>query len=146
MNTGMLTLDELKKEVKAGDPVYQPTLARVRALALAGNGRLDEGRALLAGGLASARDQGLAYEESLMLITSMQLDRIDGRPSPVEAIERLATILAGLQVEIATSLKRNPCASVCATFPSSVRPRACSPPLGAPRAQYPPPSYSTWVW
>lgn len=94
------TLDDASKLVGSVDPVYQPALARVRALALAGSGRLDEGRALLAGGLASARHQGLAYEEGLMLITSMQLDRIDGRPSPVEAIERLSTILARLQVEI----------------------------------------------
>jgi class 3 adenylate cyclase/tetratricopeptide (TPR) repeat protein len=94
------TLDDASKLVGSVDPVYQPTLARVRALALAGNGRLDEGRALLAGGLSSARSQGLAYEEGLMLITSIQLDRIDGRRSPSEVIDRLSTILARLHVEI----------------------------------------------
>ena len=80
------------------DPVYQPTLARVRALALSGTGRSGEGREILAGGLVSAREQALVYDEGLLLLASVDLDRIEGRRPDIAALATLAKIFGGLGV------------------------------------------------
>ncbi len=94
------TLDEAATLMGSVDPMYQPMLARVRSLALAGSGRFDEGRAVLAQGLSSARDQGLTYEEGLLLLVSIKFDVVDDRRTPVEVVDRCSTIFAQLSVEV----------------------------------------------
>ncbi len=84
------------------DAVYQPWLARVRALALLGNGEIDEARAVLDAGLVIARDQQLLYDEALLLEVANAIDTADGRQPDHGAIERLASIWQRLDVRQTT--------------------------------------------
>lgn len=92
------TIEDASRDIGSVDLLYQPTLARVRSLALAGRGQLGEGRAMLESGLASAREQGLLYEEALLLLASTRLDLVEGGPTGSDVTDRLATILARLQI------------------------------------------------
>ena len=58
-------------ESEAGDDaeLYASALARVRGAALAALGRTEEACAQLESGLTRARDEGLLYEEALLLLT-----------------------------------------------------------------------------
>ncbi len=75
------TLDAAAAAAGFVDPVYQPALCRARALALAGLGDLDGAAASLEAGVSSARQQGLLYEEGLLLLTRLRLDREAGAES-----------------------------------------------------------------
>jgi tetratricopeptide (TPR) repeat protein len=94
------TLDEAVAGVGDVDPVYQATLARVRAEALAGTQRYDEARAALDDGLAVARDQGLEYEEALLLRDSTRLDRAVGRSADQATVDAMTAIFTRLNLDL----------------------------------------------
>lgn len=53
--------------------LFGSSLARTRAQALAGLGRMDEAHAAVEAGLVQAREQGLAYEVALLCLTQAEL-------------------------------------------------------------------------
>ena len=95
----LFTLDEAVRNAGSVDLVYQSTLARVRAAALMGGGRLDHAEAALAEGLAVARDQGLEYEEALLLRDSIRLDYASGRVPDQSTMNAMAAIFTRLNVD-----------------------------------------------
>jgi tetratricopeptide (TPR) repeat protein len=95
------TLDEAVAEVGYVDPVYQATLARVRAEALMGSGRYENAEATLAEGLAVASEQGLEYEEALLLRDSIRLDRAMGRLPDPATVNAMTAIFTRLNLDLA---------------------------------------------
>jgi len=81
------------------DAVYRPTLARVRVMALGRLGRDIEADEELAAGLDAARQQGLAYEEALLLQESIRLSRRRHQVPDPAAELALMTIFDQLNVE-----------------------------------------------
>ena len=83
------------------DAVYRPTLARVRVMALARLGRDAEADEELAAGLDSARQQGLAYEEALLLQESIRVRRQRHLPAADDEGDEqaLTAILDRLNIE-----------------------------------------------
>ncbi len=95
------TLDDAVASIGFVDPLYQPTLARVRAMALTGKGQLADSRQVLEHGLVTAREQGLRYEEGLLLLASLQVDRAAGtEPSASLLAMMMTSIFALLHVDI----------------------------------------------
>lgn len=79
------------------DAVYQPTLARARVEALAGLGLIADACAALEEGIDAAREQGLAYEEALLLQQAIRLALLD--PPAIDAAnEALESILRRLHL------------------------------------------------
>ena len=71
-----LELLESAQDAAGGeDPVYAPTLERVRGLALAELKQFEDALDHLDVGLTEARRQGLAYEEALLVIARRQVTR-----------------------------------------------------------------------
>ena len=94
------TLDEAVAEVGYADPVYQATLARVRAQALIGSERYEDAQRTLAEGLAVAREQGLEYEEALLLRDTIRLDRAVGRPPELATVDTMTAIFVRLNLDL----------------------------------------------
>ena len=94
------TLDDAVRDVGFVDPVYQPSLARVRAAALAGCGRVDDAIRELDEGLASAREQGLAYEEALLLHAAARLEHGSGARPADATLDAMTAIFTGLSLEL----------------------------------------------
>lgn len=97
-------IDRAEADLGFVDPIYKPSLARVRALAEAGPGRVVDGRRLIADGLTSARSQGLAYEEALLLLASLELDLLDGDEPDAAVIRDLQVLSARFGVDLASEL------------------------------------------
>lgn len=72
-------LDRAAAEVGEVDGGLLPSVARVRARAEAQRGQRPHSEALIDEGLAVARQHGLPYEEALLLVTRVDLDRRAGR-------------------------------------------------------------------
>jgi hypothetical protein len=64
-----------------------------------GVGRLDEAAAILAKGLASARQQGLIYDEALLLRATTRLDRAAGRTMSHETLAAMSATVAQLNLD-----------------------------------------------
>ena len=94
------TLDDAVAGMGFVDPLYQPTLARVRAMTLTGTGQLVDSRQVLELGLVSAREQGLRYEEGLLLLASLQVDRAAGIEPSASLVAMMTSIFALLHVDI----------------------------------------------
>ncbi len=79
-----LSLLELGEKAAGGDAVvFAAAVARERASALGALGRFEEAFAVLVEGLAEARDQGLPYEEALLLHLQVELaPRSGSDPDP----------------------------------------------------------------
>ena len=92
-------LDDAVRKVGAVDALYESTLARVRAMATAGSGRPEEARRLVDDGLASARRQGLAYEEALLLRLAVDLDRAAGRDARPDDLGQMAAIFTRINLD-----------------------------------------------
>lgn len=70
--------------------LYGSSLARVRALALAKLGRMEAAAEAAVRGLARAKEQGLIYEEALLLMTAAELaEKPQDRNEKLEEAERL---------------------------------------------------------
>ncbi|MDP3984628.1 MAG: adenylate/guanylate cyclase domain-containing protein [Acidimicrobiia bacterium] len=90
-------LAEAEKTSGGEADLYGCSIARVRAMALAGLGRFEEANATLEAGLAQARDEGLVYEEALLLRTMSELNEADGTKLLEEAdhlLQQLGVIRA----------------------------------------------------
>jgi class 3 adenylate cyclase/tetratricopeptide (TPR) repeat protein len=74
-------------------------VAEARALALDALGRLDDARAAVSAGLVAARQNGLAYEEALLLALADALERRAGTEPPTDAITGARRIFEGLGVQ-----------------------------------------------
>jgi tetratricopeptide (TPR) repeat protein len=96
--TALRTLDDALAAVGTVDAVYRSNFERVRAVALAGSGRLDEARAAIEAGLVSAREQGLAYEEGMLLLSAIGLDRVEGIEPDPASLDEVASIFRRLNV------------------------------------------------
>jgi class 3 adenylate cyclase/tetratricopeptide (TPR) repeat protein len=78
--------------------LFGPQVALARARALAALGREGEAEQEVKSGLGSAREQGLPYEEGMLLLAKAEITRIRGhRPDPSE-LEAATSILEGLGV------------------------------------------------
>ena len=75
-----------------------PQVAHARAGALASLGRHAEAEEEVRTGLVSAREQGLPYEEGMLLLAKAEIDRQQGRPPDAADLEAAARILAGLGI------------------------------------------------
>jgi len=79
--------------------VHGPGMLRVKALALAELGQMDDARVLISKGLAMAEDQGLPYEIALLLVAQDRLNNgVERQESP--ELVRAKEILDGLGVEV----------------------------------------------
>ena len=96
--TALQTLDDALAEVGTVDAVYLSNFERVRGATLAGSGRLDEARAAIDAGLASAQDQGLIYEEGLLRLAAIELDRVEGHHPTSEALDAVEAIFRRLNI------------------------------------------------
>jgi class 3 adenylate cyclase/tetratricopeptide (TPR) repeat protein len=78
--------------------LFAPQVALARARALAALGREGEAEKEVETGLASAREQGLPYEEGRLLLARAEITRLQGnRPDPSD-LEAAGRILGGLGV------------------------------------------------
>jgi class 3 adenylate cyclase/tetratricopeptide (TPR) repeat protein len=75
-----------------------PQVACARARALGALGRHRDAEQELKTGLASARKQGLRYEEGMLLLARAEITRMQGQPPDPGGLEAAKTILAGLGV------------------------------------------------
>jgi tetratricopeptide (TPR) repeat protein len=98
------TLDEALVEVGSVDEVFRPTWERVRGAALARSGRLDEASAAIDAGLACAIDQGLTYEQGLLMLAGVELDELAGITPSQATRDEIQSLLESLGVD----LSRNP--------------------------------------
>ena len=96
----MQTLDDAVADVGTVPSVYTPSLARVRAAALAASGRSEEARAEIEAGLVSAQDQGLIYEEGLLLFASIQLEGRQGIDTAPGVLDRIDDISRRLDIDM----------------------------------------------
>jgi tetratricopeptide (TPR) repeat protein len=86
-------------EVAGEDAVlFVPQVAYARARALGALGRHRDAEQELKTGLASAREQGLPYEEGMLLLARAEIARVQGEPPDPGDLEAATTILAGLGV------------------------------------------------
>jgi class 3 adenylate cyclase/tetratricopeptide (TPR) repeat protein len=92
-------LDEALGEIGSVDPVFQATWSRVRAEALAGCGQTAQARAAIEHGLAAARDQGLSYDEGLLLVTSVEIERAQGVEPDPAVLTEIDALFARLNVK-----------------------------------------------
>jgi len=83
--------------------VLAPQVAHARARALAALGRHGEAEREVTTGLASAREQGLPYDEALLLLARAQIARKDGREPDLSDIDAAKRILDSLGVSRARS-------------------------------------------
>jgi tetratricopeptide (TPR) repeat protein len=95
-------LDDGRAGIGAADPVFQSTWERVAALALAGSGRTEEARAAIRRGLESARQQGLVYEECLLLNASVDLDRACGIEPARSVLDEIVQRFRGLNIDLSS--------------------------------------------
>ena len=91
-------LDEAEEAAGGEDLLYAPTLERVRAQALADEGRFEEAEEQLQLGLNEARRQGVTYEEALLLLVQAEVARQSGRDAKAADPERADRILQRLGV------------------------------------------------
>jgi len=83
-------LTEAQRSSGGEAQVYACSLARVRALALAGLGRTEEAAEAVRAGLSQARAEGLVYEEALLLRTKAELAKeTENGDNLLEEAERL---------------------------------------------------------
>jgi tetratricopeptide (TPR) repeat protein len=75
-----------------------PQVARARVRALAALGRHGEAESEVKAGLASAREQGLPYEEGMLLLAKAEIARSRSEPPDPSDLEAAARILGGLGV------------------------------------------------
>ena len=75
-----------------------PQVAYAQARALGALGRHQDAEQELEAGLTSARDQGLRYEEGMLLLARAEIARMQGQPPDSGDLEAAAEILAGLGV------------------------------------------------
>ena len=102
--TALRTLGEAHSEVGTVDEVFRATWERVRTGALAGSSRLPEARAAVAVGLASAVEQGLTYEQGLLMLIDVELhERIGVAPSQ-QTLDEIGVLLRGLGVDPSRAL------------------------------------------
>jgi len=78
--------------------LYVPQVAYAKARALGALGRHRDAEQELKAGLASAREQGLPYEEGMLLLARAEIARMHGEPPDSGDLQAAATILAGLGV------------------------------------------------
>ncbi len=94
-------LDEVDRAAAAAGEdagLFVPQVAHARARALAALGRYEEAERAVQPGLESAREQGLRYEEGILLVAEAEIARMrDRQPDPVR-VEAAARILDGLGV------------------------------------------------
>ncbi len=81
---------------------YSASLGRVRGQALSDLGRTSEAQAAIAAGLAAASDQGLGYEEALLVLTG---DTIEGGVDSADP----STVLRATQLLHDLDVRRLPC-------------------------------------
>jgi tetratricopeptide (TPR) repeat protein len=93
------TLDRALVELGTVDPVFEPTWARATAQALAASGRIEEARNEIERGVASAREQGLVYEEGLLLLAGVELDRLQGIAPERTSLDEIDVIFRRLNVD-----------------------------------------------
>ena len=106
-------LDDAVKAVGKVDALYAPMMARIRGSALAAMSRFDEAEEILALGASQAREQGLAYEEGLLLLAKAACAQRMGRPSQAEELGRGHQLLkkCGVRLEGAPRVILLPTAS-----------------------------------
>src|SRR5207344_1576672 len=97
-DTALETLDDALAELGSVVPLLQSTWARVRAQALMGSGRIEEARGEIQVGLQSAREHGLLYEEGLLILASVELDRAEGIDPAPETLAEVETRFRRLNV------------------------------------------------
>ena len=78
--------------------LLEAPLARVRGSALAALGRTEEAAAQVAAGLVGARDQGLPYEEALLLLMRAELTGFGDSKTRLNALEEAQGLLQRLGV------------------------------------------------
>jgi Tfp pilus assembly protein PilF len=88
------TLLEDAASVAGGvDPLYAPSVARARTLALTKMGQLDLAQGEVLAGISAAQDQGLAYEEAMLLLAKVEIRRAAGLKPDPEDLERAEALL-----------------------------------------------------
>lgn len=78
--------------------LFVPQVAHARARALAALGRHGEAQREVKTGLASTREQGLPYEEGMLLLARAEIARLEGEEPDPGDLEAAARILGGLGV------------------------------------------------
>ena len=103
-------VSEAQEGVREGGDSLQPRIHLVRARALLSLGRLDAAGGIVDGGLMSARDQNLPFEEALLLqVRSALAERLDGADRDISAAtdaadsERILTLLGARPLNVAPS-------------------------------------------
>jgi class 3 adenylate cyclase/tetratricopeptide (TPR) repeat protein len=94
-------LDDAAASVGFVDPLYQPTLSRVRASALAHIGRVEEAHELINFGLASASEQGMLYEEALLRAARIEIAQLAGDQADPGEVAAMRAIFSRLDVPVA---------------------------------------------
>jgi hypothetical protein len=61
-------------------------------------GRIDEARAALKAGLGSAVEQGVTYEQGLLMVLDVELDDLTGISTPQQTLDEIETLFRGLGV------------------------------------------------
>ena len=91
-----------ESEGRAGEEaaLLEVPMARVRASALAALGRFDEAKDRIKEGLTGARDQGLLYEEALLLLAKADVARLAGSKVKTKELEEAQGLLQRLGVVV----------------------------------------------
>jgi tetratricopeptide (TPR) repeat protein len=98
-------LEQASAEAGGEAAMLASTMARVRAEALVELGRLDEAGAEIAIGLSQARQQGLLYEEALLLRARIDLASRSGQDADPTESARAMELLARLGVRQASAAR-----------------------------------------
>lgn len=87
-------LDEAEAVAGGIDPVYGPTLARARTIALTKMGQFDAAQDQVLVGISIAQEQGLAYEEALLRLSKAEIRRSAGLNPEPDDLERVEALLS----------------------------------------------------
>jgi tetratricopeptide (TPR) repeat protein len=99
-DAALRTLDQALAEVGSVDEVFRPTWERVRAAALARSGRLDAAREAIDAGMVSAVEQGLTYEQGLLMLVEVDLGELAGVEPTQATRDEIEALLESLGVDL----------------------------------------------
>jgi len=86
-------LDDAEALAGGVDPVYGPSVARARTMALTMMGQLDAAQDQVLAGISAAQEQGLAYEEALLRLAQVEISRAAGLSPEPEDFQRAEELL-----------------------------------------------------
>jgi class 3 adenylate cyclase/tetratricopeptide (TPR) repeat protein len=87
-------LDDAEAVAGGVDPLYGPSVARARTMALIKMGQLDAAQDQVLPGISAAQEQGLAYEEAMLRLLKVEIRRATGLSPDPGDIERAEALLS----------------------------------------------------